>query len=568
MRQMIANARTERHSQQATARLGLIAGLLAAAAAQAESLTYVLQPEFGRGVLRVELTWETGERRTSILGVSPRWGPIDNVPGMLRDVRFVGATWRREGSQWILSHRPRQTIRVRYQVDAGARDFSAWERTHHPIAARDFFHGMGNTFLLVPMPAPGTPETFEVVLRWRLPAGFDAICSWGRGRTVGDRLRAMDLRHSVYLAGRLEVRDAQQDDRRVTVALVDRFDFDADDLLKMATRIIRHQCDFMVEREFPDFVVTAIPVGPPIRPGESRIAGAGLYHSFALFLAPRSRLTDGVQHLFAHELFHTWNGRLLPAAQPERRVAWFTEGVTDYYALRILFESGDWDARIYARWINRHLRQYVQNPARNATNAEIERDYWTQRDTVGEVAYQRGLLLGLRWHALARRRGVPEGFDRLFRTLIERGRQGGFQLTNDAVRRTGVQVLGDWFGPEFDRYVIQAATVDVPPDALEPQLVGELTDVYAFDLGFDRETSLRERRIRGLKPGSAAARAGLREGDVLVGWRVHDNPDEKIELAVRRGDKTAHITYLPRGRRYRVVQFSPRASRVAGPRRP
>ena len=416
---------------------------------------------------------------------------------------------------------------------------------------------LGTAFLLAPGSGPGVPEEFEVILRWKLPAGFKAVCSWGAGRHVGARLRSADLRHSVYLAGRLKTATREEGNRSVTVAIVDRFAFSLDQFAQMTTNIIKQQCAFMEEEAFPDFVVTAIPVGEPLKPDDSRVAGSGLYKSFALFVAPESRLDDAVEHLFAHELFHHWNGKLLPAQQPERRVYWFVEGFTDYYSLRILYNSGHWDARTYAKWINRHVREYYSNPAINASNEDINEDYWNKRNTVGEVAYQRGLLLGLRWHKLARKKGVSEGIDGLFKSLVKRGRKGGFQVSNSDIRQAGTEMFGPWFAEEFDRYVIRAETIELPADVLAPGLVGRRTEICEYELGFDELRSLVDQKVHGLVKGSAAERAGLREGDQLVTWSIKADPDHLTQLRVQRGGYVNSVTYYPRGRGRPVVQFHP-----------
>jgi len=528
------------------------------AACAAESLSYVLTPLPERGRLRVELEWKTAGRSHSALGVSRQWGTLMNIPEILGEVAVEGVdSTRRQGPLWIFSHRPGATIRCRYEVDPRARTFD-WQRTHHPITTARFFHGLGNAFLLVPHDERGVSEQeFETTLRWQLPAGWKAACSWGVGRSVGQPVRAADLRNSVYLAGELRTKTAREDGLSVDLALAEGCGLDLDEFAQMALTIIREQCRFMQEAHFPPLVIAAIPVGEPLKEGDTRVSGTGLYNSFALFVPPGSKVDDGIEHLFAHELFHYWNGRIVQAADPERLVFWFIEGFTDYYALRILLESGRWDAGTYARWINRHLRDYHRNPAIHASNAEIQEQFWTHRDTVGEVAYQRGLLLGLRWHRRARDSGVSEGVDRWLRALVQRARAGGPKLTNELLRATGSEALGPWFAGEFDRFVTAAETVEVPQNALEPLLTGRLCDVYEYDLGFDRERSLSEMRVRGLSSDSAAARAGLREGDELVGWNIYGDADRLSRLQIRRGQRIETISFYPRGRKHTLVQFSP-----------
>lgn len=528
------------------------------APAMGETLTYVLTPQPEKGCTQVELTWATHGRSGSRLCVAQRLGTVADVPALLKDMQFEGTTGvRQDKACWQVTHRSGAEVRCRYTVDPERRRFD-WKTTHHPITTATFFHGMGSAFLLVPSPGGDTPEEFEVVVRWRLPTGWDAVCSWGAGRTVGARLKPEEVRESVYLAGTLVMqRTKVPGANELTVAMVDRFGFEASEFAELAAGIIAGQCSFMHEERFPPFVVTAIPVGEAVKAGDSRLAGMGLYHSFALCVAPEGTLTEGVELLFAHELFHFWNGRMLPPEDPQELVYWFVEGFTDYYSLRILYESGHWKPAVYAQWINRHLREYAANPARNATNEAIKAGFWTERDTVGEVAYQRGLLLGLRWHKLARGHGVVEGIDRLFMNLVRRGREGGFKLSNEAIRKLGGDVLGAWFPPEFDRYVVSAKTVDVPADALSPEFTGRVKSVYEYVLGFDRERSLAEQRVCGLVAGTPAAQAGLKEGDELAAWTIPGDTEQKVELKVIRGGKVKKITYFPRGAKTEVLQFTP-----------
>jgi hypothetical protein len=111
---------------------------------------------------------------------------------------------------------------------------------------------------------------------------------------------------------------------------------------------------------------------------------------------------------------------------------------------------------------------------------------------------------------------------------------------------------------------MHARTIDLPSDVLAPEFVSRPTDVYEYDLGFDKRRSLADRRVRGLKPESAAADSGLREGDRLVGWNIYSDPDKLTKVQVERDGKTKLIAYRPRGRRVTVLQFH-QASRTQKP---
>lgn len=540
----------------------------AARAFDAETLAYTITPKFGAGRTRVELTWETRGRGTSVLSVASRFGRIENVEALLSNVHFNGAkSVRQDGPLWIVSHTKDAVLDIRYDVALKLKSFDDWDAQQLPIVTDNFFHGVGSAFLMTPNSHPGTPAEFETSLRWALPAGRKAACSWGGvSRSVAARVRPADLKQSVYLAGDLSTKTVEIGGLRISVAIVDDFAFSLDEFAEHSARIVKAECDFLAETSFPDFLVTAIPCGRPLREGETRIAGSGLYHSFALFVGPKAKWDDGIEHLFAHELFHHWNGRLLQAADPERLVYWFIEGFTDYYALRILHESRIWSDATYAKWLNKHLREYAANPAKNASNDDINARYWSERDTVGQVAYERGLLLGLRWNQLATQRGARDGVDALFRALLARARGGGFELTNSAVRQIGAQSLGPWFESEFDKHVVAAATVDVPADCLAPALTGKLETVYEHELGFDRVRSLKEKRVRGLIAASEAAKTGLRDGDELVSWDIPGNPDRKTRLQIKRNGKPLDIEYTARGTARQVLQF--RAAGHNSPPRP
>jgi len=76
------------------------------------------------------------------------------------------------------------------------------------------------------------------------------------------------------------------------------------------------------------------------------------------------------------------------------------------------------------------------------------------------------------------------------------------------------------------------------------------TDMEFLDFGMDRE-SFEEGVVRGLKAGSRAEQAGLKEGDRIVKssylWRCVDHFEEKMTVAIEREGVEMEIMYWPRG---------------------
>ncbi len=74
-----------------------------------------------------------------------------------------------------------------------------------------------------------------------------------------------------------------------------------------------------------------------------------------------------------------------------------------------------------------------------------------------------------------------------------------------------------------------------------------------FELGMDRTALVENQRVMALKPGSAAERAGARNGDVVVRTGVHwDDVTKPVRLTIKGGKK---VEYLPLGSTRQIPQY-------------
>jgi hypothetical protein len=116
----------------------------------------------------------------------------------------------------------------------------------------------------------------------------------------------------------------------------------------------------------------------------------------------------------------------------------------------------------------------------------------------------------------------------------------------DRFREALRAALGADIEADLEAHIGQGRAVAIGADFLGPCFEGEWVERPRFELGFDR-ASFRERRVVGLVPGSAAERAGLREGAALEGWSVSlGRADLDVVLRVRGEDKAVRdLAYRP-----------------------
>ena len=121
-------------------------------------------------------------------------------------------------------------------------------------------------------------------------------------------------------------------------------------------------------------------------------------------------------------------------------------------------------------------------------------------------------------------------------------------------RQALIEALGQKAGDDFDRLIVRGeVAVDPPSDAFDRCFVRLVVKDAHYELGFDPASLTAEPPlVRGVVPGSAAERAGLRDGDLFLSGHK----------ALRLGDPSHDVSVLVAGDRgTRLVRYSPNAVR-------
>jgi predicted metalloprotease with PDZ domain len=529
----------------------------------------------------VELTWRAGDSRTTELTLTPDWGGVRDLAKSIRDFRA------RSTHQWVLdradptrktvTHLPKERITVRYRVDAALAD-----PDNSPISRRDVYTVLlgPDWFHFVGYAVFAMPEEFGGATRPRMCVSLDRgtndgwiITSFGARQAPSITFTLRDsperLRHAVYFGGSFDVRRRDVHGRAVLVARRGTWGFDMDGYADTVTRLVTVHREFWKDFNFPPFTVELLPMNQRV----GNFGGTGLANAFVVY-APDDFTIPGEQldFLFGHEHLHTWLPHRFGAmGEDEALRYWFSEGFTDFYARRLLVQSGDWTIDRYADALNRKIRQYLMSDARAFDNERVKADFFSD-STVGALAYQRGEFLALRWHAKLSERRI-DGLDGVMRSLLLP--RNVDEYAKPAPAFATARLLDKLDSVDFatarddvERFIERGEIFTFDAATLGPCFEMRTVETTAFQLGFDRRQSVKAAVLVGVEPDGPAYAAGLRDGQPIAGFHMYEGDVTKdVFVQLRDGEaKGSEVHYLPASRERRTIPvYTPKGDAAGDP---
>lgn len=389
--------------------------------------------------------------------------------------------------------------------------------------------GAGVYFFALP---PGEAK-HHIRLSWKLPLGIRGVSSRGEGRQSWDD-QPDSLAFTFYAAG--PVQSIPEDGRGDFVLYwLKPPPFDPVALGGNTERLFHSMAAFFGESGKPYRVFAR---SNPYPAG----GGTALARSFMFGYGSDGQAHgSGTDMLVAHEMAHTWP----KLAGDHAQTAWYTEGTAEFYSVLLSLRAGTISHPRFLSLINRKAEGYYTGAYRDLSNAEAGKLFWKDW-RAQRLPYERGFiyLARLNGQIRAKSRG-KRGVDILVLTVLNRQRNGQ-QVGVADWRKLLVTEMGEAAGQEFDD--MTAGSLIAPPQqAFAPCYRMVPAKLTRFELGF---SDTRRDVIKDLRAGTAAERAGLREGDVIVAMtptaEVRDNPAAEMVLEIRRGDLTLLVRFIPR----------------------
>ncbi|KKY35619.1 putative peptidase m61 domain-containing protein [Diaporthe ampelina] len=434
--------------------------------------------------------------------------------------------------------------------------------------------GQGQGFIPVPPPPKAKSrsdgnqgreekkELWQFIVEWDLaeaPSGIHGAWSFGDSavsRTTGTMEWAVN--HAIFAVGYLQrfpgwdvdTRAAQPgQESAFAMYWLDPSPYDMADLAQ-STRQIHARIAAYFDGSTDPFRVF-------FRQVEANSGGTGASLSFLLeYSLPSVDQTDehALADLLAHETVHefalldgTPQGQSPPEWQEEEG-SWYDEGVASYVgALAGLNDPGrrDW----LVKSMNNYAQAYYTSPVVSMPFGDVLSDYWGDVD-ITRVSYYRGVVYlaeldGMIWKGTQGKKSMDDVIVDLYRL-----RKDGEPCSLATLKEKVAALIGqDSLDRSYDA-MFKGDLIIPSEDCLERYgLKLVKMEWHKFELGFDTQ-SMRDFEVRGLVPGSAADKAGVKEGDVIVKgfmvWGVEDELDIPMRLTVLRDGRERDLEWCAR----------------------
>jgi hypothetical protein len=275
--------------------------------------------------------------------------------------------------------------------------------------------------------------------------------------------------------------------------------------------------------------------------------GSALAHSFMFGYHPQSQPTVyDLQDLLAHEMTHNWP----EMAGEHGDTAWYSEGTAEYYSILLSHRGGELSTDKYLADINERADAYYSNPYLSLTNPQAAKIFWTD-PTAQTVPYGRGFLYLMNTDAEIRARSHgTHSLDDVVLEIYRRGRNKEPHGIPQWLELVGKQIGAARAKSEYDA-MVAGATLIPAKNRFSPCFTLTHRTSHIFELGFARASLNDGGAIHDLVPDSAAARAGIKDGDQVVAVKglveARKHEETPLTLTLRRGDGQIEVNYLPRG---------------------
>jgi len=413
-----------------------------------------------------------------------------------------------------IHHLPNDKLKISYQYHSQQKKDHEW--FYRPIIQPTYFYFIGHSFFIIPRINPDQ----QISLEWEnIPKDWTLANSYNVGTKKQKLSVSLNIfAHAVYTGGDFRLLQCGEEKSPIYIAIREKWAFSDEKFADLVKTIIESQRQFWNDFDFPHYLITVLPNGTT-----NYLGGTGLINAFSLFL--RDALSENPNEwkqlvwLLSHEHFHTWNGNKMMSGPPVGKLFWFSEGFTEYYAVALNLRNGLMSFNDYIEHLNTILYNYHASPVRNEKNERFEQDLW-KNPHIQKLPYDRGFLFALSWDKKIRK-ATDDRYclDDFMKALFKKNQEDNKQLDKDTLE----QVACGFLPPEIVKEDLEAYIINGQTLTPDPNYFDLCTLVWIENPGFDLRRTEEKGGIEGVKEGSNAFQAGLRDGQRFLSYQMSDN---------------------------------------------
>jgi predicted metalloprotease with PDZ domain len=389
---------------------------------------------------------------------------------------------------------------------------------------------------------PNLKGPYRIALNWDLSAmgpGVTGISSYGDGDVELPAGSPDRLGHIVLMAGTIK----RTDHGPFSAVWTGAPPFDPVPAMAWTAQLHSWMSRFFQDKTEPPYRVF-------MRFNPMNAGGGSAYpHSF-LVTWGKGVTGDSLKSILGHEMTHTWTANGLGK--------WYSEGNAVFYQELLPWRAGLMTTEQYLAGINKTASRYYTNLLADTPEDQVVPRFW--EDTrIRVLPYDRGAMyIAVLNGKIKRASGGKRSIDDLIKVMI--ARDHAEQPITEAIWLDMLRAEIGEEGPAVHKAMLAGQLMLPESGDFGPCFRRTTRKIRRFDLGFDPSSVVSpDKIIKGLKPDSEAAKAGLRDGDKIaygVGMdAVQGDVNRTLTYQVTRDGKTFSLTYLPRGEAVDAYQW-------------
>jgi predicted metalloprotease with PDZ domain len=524
-----------------------------------EPLTYSFETlvRSGKLVLSVTLEFRGGPEGSAELILPSNWAEQSHLERQATGIRALsGATVVLDTaipSVKTLRFQPDQSVKISYELMKDWEGPFVYPKQFRAVLEPTYFEFTTQNALVHPTLKP--TDVVSAHFDWqKLPANWTLGTSFG----ADERCQSFtglwnQVNNALFAGGDFRVHHVKAANQPLVVAIRGKWDFVDEEAIGQIQKILEAEREFWHDHDFPYYLVTLSPF--EVRSGSSD--GSSFTNAFWVYLPWEDTFSYEVHYMLAHESFHGWNPyKMGVIKQPEASEKWSTEGFTVYYGDLLLLRSGVLPLPEYVERLNKRTFDYESSPLKNLSNKELVARY--EENSVNQLPYVRCPVLALWLDAQIRRQSKNRSsLDAVMLTLAQEGSKNpAVELSSERVLRVAGKHLNRKSRKQLLGLVENGESIPIPDFPNNPCVRLDNENLPLFDLGLDGDV-LRSKKVAvNVREDSEAFKAGVRDGQEVLGMSVTwNNVSKPVQLTVRTASGQQRIEYFPKGKTVSVPQY-------------